>query len=92
MLAGLVQSPSNDDPISNPEHARERRDRVLQRMLALGHITAAEGATNSPQPGRRRRRSPTPANGCVDASIGAFFCDYVQRYLTGRSGCPPATS
>ena len=81
MLAGLVRTPSNDDPISNPEPARERRDRVLQRMLALGHVTAAEVAAISPGP-VVVAPSPPPPRGCVGAVQGAFFCDYVQRYLT----------
>src|ERR687894_304032 len=32
MLAGLVQSPANDDPITNPENAQIRRNQVLERM------------------------------------------------------------
>ena len=42
MLAGLVQSPANDDPITNPENAQARRNQVLQRMYSLGHITDRE--------------------------------------------------
>src|SRR3954469_16585155 len=38
MLAGLVQSPTNDDPINHPEAAKTRRDEVWQRMHTLGHI------------------------------------------------------
>ena len=77
MLAGLVQSPTNDDPITEPENAANRRNQVLQRMHTLGHIT---------RPGARRRSRPSrsrsspgaaPPNGCVDAALGGFFCDYV---------------
>src|SRR3712207_2728690 len=35
MLAGLVQSPALDDPITNPENAATRRNQVLQRMHQL---------------------------------------------------------
>src|SRR4030095_10867357 len=38
MLAGLVQPPANDVPITSPERALERRNEVLQRMHELGHI------------------------------------------------------
>ena len=52
MLAGLVQSPSVDDPITNPENGQHRRNQVLQRMLDLGQITEAEFAEVSAQPVR----------------------------------------
>src|SRR3712207_1493048 len=87
MLAGLVQTPTNDDPVSNPDGARIRRDQVLQRMHSLGHITDEELAANLGQP---VVVNPTeqPPNGCVDALVGAFFCDYLQRHLTGTLGIP----
>ncbi|WP_116450867.1 transglycosylase domain-containing protein [Blastococcus litoris] len=85
MLAGLVQTPTNDDPVSNPDGARVRRDQVLQRMHSLGHITDEELAANL---GQAVVVNPTeqPPNGCVDALVGAFFCDYLQRHLTGTLG------
>ena len=58
MLAGLVQSPTNDDPITQPENAVNRRNQVLQRMHTLKHITDQELADISAQPvavGRGRR-------------------------------------
>jgi penicillin-binding protein 1A len=38
MIAGLPKAPSTTNPVSNPERARQRREYVLQRMLALGYI------------------------------------------------------
>ena len=50
VLAGLVQSPTNDDPIVNPENGQKRRNQVLQRMHDLG-----------PHHGRRQDcRRPSP--------------------------------
>ena len=54
MLAGLVQTPSNDDPLTDPERARQRRNQVLQRMLALGHVTGGGRRRDRAHPGRRR--------------------------------------
>jgi membrane peptidoglycan carboxypeptidase len=86
MLAGLVQTPSVDDPLTNPEGARERRNQVLERMLTLGHITPVDVASISPTPVAVAPNRPPP-NGCVDASLGdGFFCDYLQRYLTESLG------
>ena len=39
LLAGLVQSPVQYDPLTHPEAAQERRDTVLATMLDQGVIT-----------------------------------------------------
>ncbi|RBY96164.1 penicillin-binding protein [Blastococcus sp. TF02-8] len=85
MLAGLVQSPTNDDPITNPENAQIRRNQVLQRMFDLGHITQQELTDVSGQP-VQVAPGLAPANGCIDAAIGGFFCDYLYGYLTRELG------
>ena len=87
MLAGLVQTPANDDPIANPEGARERRNQVLARMHALGHLTAEQVAAESVPPVAVAEGQPPP-NGCIDALIGGFFCDFLQRHLTQTLGIP----
>jgi membrane peptidoglycan carboxypeptidase len=85
MLAGLVQTPANDDPLINPEGARERRDQVLQRMHSLGHVTDEQLDATEGRPVEVNPTGPPP-NGCVDAIVGAFFCDFLQRHLTGTLG------
>ena len=85
MLAGLVQSPSNDDPVTNPENAFNRRNQVLQRMLDLGQIDQAQFAEVSAQP-VQVAQGAAPPNGCIDATVGGFFCAYVADYLTGTLG------
>jgi membrane peptidoglycan carboxypeptidase len=85
VLAGLVQSPTNDDPIVNPEAGQNRRNQVLQRMHDLGHITDQELADVSAAP-IPVVEGGNPPNGCIDATIGGFFCDYVYSYLTGTLG------
>jgi membrane peptidoglycan carboxypeptidase len=85
MLAGLVQTPSRDDPLVDPERGRVRRNQVLQRMVTLGHVSAADVAGILPTP-VAVAPSPPPPNGCVSAVRGGFFCDYVQRHLTQALG------
>jgi membrane peptidoglycan carboxypeptidase len=80
MLAGLVQSPSGDDPITNPENAATRRNQVLQRMVTLGHISAKDAAAIEPNP-VEVKPGAAPPNGCIDAAIGGFFCGYLRQYL-----------
>ncbi|WP_295880507.1 penicillin-binding protein 1A [uncultured Thiohalocapsa sp.] len=42
MLAGLPKAPSANNPLADPERARERRDWILDRMLELGYIDAVD--------------------------------------------------
>ncbi len=50
MVAGLPKAPSAYNPITNPKRALQRRNYVLQRMLALGYISReqADQALNAP--------------------------------------------
>jgi membrane carboxypeptidase/penicillin-binding protein len=43
MLAGVVNAPSLDDPISDPARARARIEHVITRMVAVGYLTPAQG-------------------------------------------------
>ncbi|SFU04212.1 Membrane carboxypeptidase (penicillin-binding protein) [Geodermatophilus amargosae] len=90
MLAGLVQSPTNDDPITNPANAQVRRNQVLQRMYDLGHISEQEFTEISASPVAVQPGDASP-NGCIDAAIGGFFCAYLQQYLVQTLGIDQAT-
>ena len=43
MLAGVVNAPSVDDPINDPNNARARLEHVIARMVAVGDLTTAQG-------------------------------------------------
>jgi membrane peptidoglycan carboxypeptidase len=47
MLAGLLQAPSAYDPLIHPSLARERREHVLDRLVADGKLTPREAARAS---------------------------------------------
>ncbi|QNG37329.1 PASTA domain-containing protein [Geodermatophilaceae bacterium NBWT11] len=85
VLAGLVQSPTADDPLANPENAQIRRDQVLNRMFDLGHITEQELADTTASPVVTAESQP-PVNGCANASLGGYFCDYLEGYLINTLG------
>jgi membrane peptidoglycan carboxypeptidase len=85
MLAGLVQSPTNDDPLANPENAVVRRNQVLTRMNSLHHVSDKDLAEISAQP-VAVAEGADPPNGCIDAAVGAFFCDYLEGYLQNTLG------
>ena len=50
MLAGIPKAPSRNNPLSNPDKGKIRRDWILGRMASLGKITEAEkiAARNTP--------------------------------------------
>jgi membrane peptidoglycan carboxypeptidase len=85
MLAGLAQSPTSDDPTVNPEAATTRRDQVLDRMAEQGMVTPAEAAAAQAEP-LTLVLGAAPPRGCVQAAVGPFVCDFVQRYLTQTLG------
>src|SRR3712207_1548425 len=86
MLAGLVQTPTSDSPLVDPEKARERRNVVLERMHAQGHISDTQLAEVSAQP-VEADPAPPPPNGCAgEGVLGGFFCDLLQDHLTGTLG------
>jgi penicillin-binding protein 1A len=44
MLAGVVNAPTADDPINHPAQAHARLTHVINRMVAVGDLTPAQGA------------------------------------------------
>jgi membrane peptidoglycan carboxypeptidase len=85
LLAGLVRSPVDDDPFTNPEAATIRRNQVLSRMAAQGYITPEQEAEATAAP-LGLAPAPAPRRGCVQASVGAYVCDFVQKYVTQELG------
>lgn len=85
LLAGMVQSTSTLNPYTNPDGALARRNVVLDTMIENlpGEAEALRAAKAEPlgvlpQPNELPR-------GCIAAGDRAFFCDYVQEYLS-RAG------
>lgn len=80
MLAGLVQQPSGYDPFHNQgKPAKTRRNTVLARMSQLGYITTSTAKKAEATSLGLKRGSV--ANGCTQANVSKYFCDYVYRYL-----------
>jgi membrane peptidoglycan carboxypeptidase len=44
LLAGLVQGPSLDDPLTNPGRGRAREEHVIGRLVAVGALTPARAS------------------------------------------------
>jgi penicillin-binding protein 1A len=92
LLAGLIRSPVELDPIDHPERARDRREQVLSAMVETGVISRAQ-ARNA-----RRAGLPTKvfnsARYAPDSYFVAAMIDYLveQDNEASRSlGPDPAT-
>ncbi|WP_131769647.1 transglycosylase domain-containing protein, partial [Candidatus Protofrankia californiensis] len=81
LLAGLVQSPSLYDPVNHPDAARARRDVVLDRTAALGHITLAAADAAKTTPVTVVRAGAAAAQDSCETSSASFFCDFVRSQL-----------
>ena len=81
MLIGLVQSPSAYDPINgSSEAAQTRRDHVLNRMVDVGYLTAAEGEEAKDRDlGLNPQEANYNSGGAIDSEYG-FFVDYFERW------------
>ncbi|WP_256091505.1 penicillin-binding protein 1A [Candidatus Thiosymbion oneisti] len=80
MLAGLPKAPSVNNPISNPQRARERRNYILRRMRDLDYITHTEfqAAAERVDQARLHRKG-------VDLEAG-YAAEMVRRHLVTRFG------
>ncbi|MEO8555950.1 MAG: transglycosylase domain-containing protein [Actinomycetota bacterium] len=77
-LAGLVQLPSETDPIHFPAKALTRRNVVLDRMHELNLITdkAWQSARET-----KMVTNPKPALNSCASSPYPYFCNYVTQWL-----------
>ena len=79
-LAGLPKAPNNYHPERHPKAARSRRDYVIGRMLADGHIGETEAALARSGPVRL-----TPPDAVLVAKA-EHFVEEVRRELAARFG------
>jgi membrane peptidoglycan carboxypeptidase len=76
IIAGIVQSPSANDPLAYPDRNEARRNVVLDRMVDLGFLSRDDANTYKDL-SVADSLDPSPlANGCV-SSYAPYFCDYV---------------
>ncbi|EGG30089.1 Multimodular transpeptidase-transglycosylase [Aequoribacter fuscus] len=50
LLAGIPKAPSRDNPVSDPQAAKDRRNWILGRMVKLGYITSTEAEAAKQEP------------------------------------------
>ncbi|MFT4035849.1 MAG: transglycosylase domain-containing protein [Patulibacter sp.] len=88
MLAGIINSPTRYDPVSNPAACQKRRDLVLSQMRAQGMINPVEyqDALAEPIPAPQQIKPPTlhlkdPGTGYF---VGWVSAQLVERYNSPR--------
>ena len=69
LLAGIVQLPTYNSPVSHPDRALDRRNWVLLRMWKTGHLTQAQY--------EKYRREPLGL--ALPSSTGGDFAGYVTE-------------
>jgi membrane peptidoglycan carboxypeptidase len=75
LLAGIVNSPTADDPFDYATTAWQRRNVVLADMAQQGYLTAKQASADEAQP--LDLNPGAEQNGCITAGADAFFCGYV---------------
>lgn len=75
LLAGMIRSPSEYNPIKSPEKARVRRDVVLRKMFDDGFISNSEYAEAVAE------KIITPKSR-LKISTAPYFIDFVKRQLS----------
>ena len=82
LLAGLINNPDGEDPFRYPERAKARRDFVLDRMVANGHLTRpeADAAKHVAMPTKKTVAAKPP-----DGQDNYFIEEVKQRLLNEPS-------
>ncbi|MBM3624685.1 MAG: penicillin-binding protein, partial [Alphaproteobacteria bacterium] len=75
-LAALPKAPSNYHPFQNRERALERRNYVIDRLIADGYVTAEEGAKAKAEPLGVNPRVLSP-----NTYVAGYFAEEVRRQL-----------
>lgn len=84
LLAGMPQSPTNYDPISNPKYAKSRRDTVLQAMASNKVITQAQ-ATEAQKESISDGLSETHETSTNSAKKNKIIDPYIKQVLQDLS-------
>ncbi len=87
LLAGMVRSTTQFDPVANPEAALNRRNLVIQQMWEQGMIGEDQAQEAFAQPLGIVDPLGSRKNGCIGAGDAGFFCKYVLDYLA-EAGVP----
>jgi membrane peptidoglycan carboxypeptidase len=94
LLVGVVKAPTQYDPFLHPQAAKTRRNEVIQNLVDVGDLTAAQAAKYAATPLSLATASAPPVSqGCANASSAiantGFFCDYMHDWLIANGITEP---
>jgi membrane peptidoglycan carboxypeptidase len=83
LLAGMVNNPTMFNPYTHPQDAKDRRDQVIDAMVANRSIDLATGTEAKQAPLGVLPNGPVqPTSTCMGAAPDAgFLCQYAESYL-----------
>ena len=90
LLAGIIRSPTEYDPATNPVEAKRRRDLVLEQMLAQGYITRPVLEESLKQAIPSPAEIQAPKEQTVEGVDAGYFTSWVQQQVIERYGAPRA--
>lgn len=82
MLAGMVRSTTQFDPVAHPQAALDRRNVVIGQMRDQQMIDDTQAKAALASPLGIVNPLVTQPIGCIGAGDAGFFCKYVLEYLT----------
>jgi membrane peptidoglycan carboxypeptidase len=95
LLVGLLRAPSAYDPFVNRQAALDRRNQVLQNLVAVGKLSQAKADEEKATPIALATQSPPKVReGCANATSvpnSSFFCEYVKDWLATVNGVSETT-
>lgn len=86
LLAGMVQSPTEYNPIEHPLAARERRDVVLQQMLQQGYIDREVYREGIAKPVPTQAQVQPPREQLAEGVDSGYFTSWLDQQVISRYG------
>jgi penicillin-binding protein 1A len=86
LLAGIIQSPTDYDPVTEPVAARARRNVVLGQMYQQGYLNRRQYEESTIQPLPSPQEIAPPEQPLVDGIDTGYFDDWVGQQVIARYG------
>jgi penicillin-binding protein 1A len=90
LLAGIIQSPTDYNPVTDPTGTRERRNVVLAQMHEQGYLTRRQYEVATVQPLPSPQEIAPPNQPLVDGIDTGYFDSWVGPQVIARYGAERA--
>ncbi len=90
LLAGIIRSPTEYNPVYFPQAAKERRDLVLSQMLQQGYITRPVYDESVRQALPAPKSIQAPQEQTVEGVDAGYFTSWAAQQVVERYGAPRA--